>query len=170
MGHQLLAKSSVLVVDKQHAVTEFIDDIQVRPAVVVGIQPGGGESRAVAGPCATLFRDVPKTPMAQVFPELIALIRIAALPRQPGIFFAVTGPGDVEIDKTVAVVIGKGNADGVARQFEIAENGDMLELLALDILINMESEASAQGASAQNDVFPAISIQIGNGDGFRHIV
>src|SRR5207248_3938405 len=94
------------------------------------------------------------------FPELIAFIRIAALSRQPRVFFAVAGPSYIQVDKAVVVVIGKGNADRVAWQLEIAENGDILELLALDILINM---------AAQNDVFPAISVQVGNGDGFRLI-
>src|SRR5262249_57557050 len=37
-------KGAVPVVDQQDAVAELVDDVEVRPAVVVGVQPGGGEA------------------------------------------------------------------------------------------------------------------------------
>ena len=48
VGEVLFAERAVAVVEQQHAVAEFVDDVEVGPAVVVGVQPDGAEGGPMA--------------------------------------------------------------------------------------------------------------------------
>src|SRR5262249_33753227 len=81
---QLGAEFALALVDIQDAFAEFVDDIQVGPAVVVGIQPDSGEGgSAPAADAAARFGHVLEAPVAEVAPQFIGA-RLACAAAQPG--------------------------------------------------------------------------------------
>src|SRR5690349_17886883 len=109
--------------------------MQVGPAVVVGVEPGGAEGGAVAAGGATGFGHVLELPVALVPPEAVDG-GIGGRVLQPRAFRRAAG-ADVEVDAAVAVVIGEGNArDGVAGDLEVRPLGVVVEALAGAVAVN----------------------------------
>ena len=66
---RLLSECPIPPIDEQDAVAELVDDVEIGPVVVVGIEPDRGEGGAVAARCIAGPRDVGELPVPQVPPE-----------------------------------------------------------------------------------------------------
>ena len=102
---RLRAEGAIAVIQQQHTVAEFIGDKDVGPAVVVGIEPEGGEGRAVAAAGPGSRGHVFELPVAFVAKKLVFPGARPALAVDPGILLRLPRPGGVEIQATVAVEI-----------------------------------------------------------------
>ena len=89
-------------------------------------------------------------------PSTIKLVPIGTYqpttPR-PSANIPIARTSDVEIQQAVAIVIGNGDGDCISRKTQIRQPRDIGEFLTADIPVDVV---------AQNDVFPAVTVQIDN--------
>src|SRR5262249_13863540 len=131
----------------------FIADVQIGPAIVVGIEPDRGERRAVAAGRPTRGGDFLELPVALVAEQQIAALP-AALAVEPGADLGRAQTGHIEIEPAVRVVVGDGNAETIALQVQVAQMGYVLKPPTAFVAVNPPIE---------DEVVPAIPVQIGEG-------
>ena len=143
-------KGAVTLVKQQDTVPELVGHVQVRPAVVVGVEPNRAEGGTVAARGAAGGSDLFELPVPLVAEEQVATLA-AALAVEPGTGPGGTKAGHVQVEPAVAVVVGDGKARDGARQAEVAQVGDVPEALAGLV---------AEDLLVEDEVLPAVAVEI----------
>src|SRR5581483_1015584 len=122
------------------------------PAVVVGVEPGGGERRAVAAAGAGGRGHVLELPAAEV-PEQVVRADAAAAAVEPALRLPMAERRDVEVDPAVTVVVGHGHPRGAGGEDEAGRHRpEDPALVAVDPV-------------AEDQVLPPVAVKIGEGGG-----
>src|SRR5262249_20044576 len=119
LNQGVFSEMTIALVVEEDAVAELIDDIEVGPSIVVGVEPDRREARAAIPAGAAGGRHVLESPVAEVAHQIVAF-RAANATLDPGIrLFRRAAASHIKIDAAIAIEIGQGNAGGVGRQSQV---------------------------------------------------
>src|SRR5207244_12145459 len=104
----------------ENAAAELVRNVQVGPAIVVGIEPDGGERGALAAGGARGNGNFVELPISSIAEEIVPILFGTPLAVQPGAGPRRCEAGEVKVKAAVPVVVGHGDSRKVVWQMQIA--------------------------------------------------
>src|SRR5579884_4410423 len=105
----MFAEMAVSLVVQKDAVAEFVNDIQIGPTVVVGIEPDGAEGGGAVAAGAALGCHILESPAPHVAPQTVAL-RAFDAGFDPRVSLGHAVRGHVQINTAIPIKIDHGEA------------------------------------------------------------